>query len=159
MDGTLTDGGLYYGPQGEVLKRFGAQDGHGIILARRAGLDIAILTGRSSQIVESRARELGIDLVFQGRKDKKAGLQEVLSASGARIERVAYMGDDLNDLAALLSVQLSACPADACPDVASRVDFVSSKMGGHGAAREFLELILKAQNKWDEILEESSDIT
>lgn len=149
VDGTLTDGGLYYGPEGEEMKRFCAQDGHGIVLARRAGIEIAILTARTSRIVETRAKELGIDLVFQGRKDKLAGIQEILSATGAREECVAYMGDDLNDLCAMERVGLSACPADACADILERVDFVAGAKGGQGAARKLLEMILKTQGKWE----------
>lgn len=153
VDGTLTDGGLYCGPQGEVFKRFSVRDGHGIMLARRAGLETAFLTARTSQIVEARARELGIALVFQGRKDKLQGLSEVLSAAGLEALSAAYMGDDLIDLSAMVRCGLSGCPADACPEVRGRAHFVAGSPGGSGAVREFIEMILKAQGKWEALAE------
>ncbi len=153
VDGVLTDGGLYYGPQGEALKRFHVQDGHGIALARKAGLQVAILTARTSQIVERRAGELGIAPVFQGRKDKVAGFEALLAETGLGADRVAYMGDDLNDLGVLARVRLSACPADACPEVCERAHVVVSTAGGSGAVRELIEFILKAQGKWAAIVQ------
>ena len=190
VDGVLTDGGLYYGPEGEALKRFNVQDGHGITLARKAGLAVAILTARTSQIVATRAGELGISPVFQGRKDNNtpASLVQAYydsivapdkdlvwfenSAHGplgeepvkfkklideARVDasRVAYMGDDLNDLGVLNRVRLSACPADACPEVRERAAIIASSAGGHGAVRELVEFILKAQGKWQPIVEQA----
>ena len=153
VDGVLTDGGLYYGAQGEVLKRFHVQDGHGIALAQKAGLKIAILTARTSQIVEYRAKELGIAPVFQGRKDKIAGLEALLAEVHLGADQVAYMGDDLNDLGVLTRVQLSACPADACPEVRARAAIAVSSSGGSGAVRELIEFILKAQGKWNAIVQ------
>ena len=155
VDGTLTDGGLYCGPQGEVLKRFNVRDGHGIMLARRAGLETAFLTARTSQIVEARARELGISLVFQGRKDKLLGLSEVLEAAGEDASCAAYMGDDLIDLAAMARCALAGCPADACPEVRGRAHFVAAAPGGGGAVRDFIEMILKVQGKWESLVESS----
>jgi 3-deoxy-D-manno-octulosonate 8-phosphate phosphatase (KDO 8-P phosphatase) len=155
VDGVLTDGGLYYGPQGEALKRFNVQDGHGINLALRAGLRVALLTARSSQIVDYRAKELGIETVLQGRKDKVAGLEALLAEIGVGEHQVAYMGDDLIDLGPLTRARLSACPADACPEVCARVDVVVSSAGGHGAVREFIEFVLKAQGKWDALVEDA----
>lgn len=155
VDGVLTDGGLHYGPQGEALKRFHVQDGHGIVLARKAGLKIAILTARTSQIVEYRARELGIAPVFQGRKDKLAGFEALLAEERLGADQVAYMGDDLNDLGVLARVRLSACPADACPEVRERAAIVVSSAGGGGAVRELIEFILKAQGKWSAIVQEA----
>ena len=155
VDGVLTDGGLYYGPEGEALKRFNVQDGHGITLARKAGLAVAILTARTSQIVATRAGELGISPVFQGRKDKLQGLEELLDEARVDASRVAYMGDDLNDLGVLNRVRLSACPADACPEVRERAAIIASSAGGHGAVRELVEFILKAQGKWQPIVEQA----
>ncbi len=155
VDGVLTDGGLYYGPEGEALKRFNVQDGHGIRLARQAGLAIAILTARTSQIVATRADELGISPVFQGRKDKLQGLEELLDEARVDASRVAYMGDDLNDLGVLDRVRLPACPADACPEVRERAAIIASSAGGHGAVRELIEFILKAQGKWQRIVEQA----
>lgn len=152
VDGVLTDGGLYYGPEGEALKRFNVKDGHGIVMARECGLPSAILTARSSGQVEVRGRELRMVAVFQGHKDKAAGFEKLLSHLGIAAEAVAYMGDDTNDLGPLSRAGLSACPADAAEDVRRVVHHVSSRDGGQGAARELCELVLKARGQWDEAL-------
>lgn len=149
VDGVLTDGGLYYGAEGEQLKRFDVKDGHGLVLAHLAGLRAAILTARRSAIVEKRAAELFIDPVLQGRRDKQAGLAELLARAKVPAERCAYVGDDLNDLPALTQVRLAACPADAVEEVRGRCHFVAAAPGGRGAVREILEVILRAQGKWD----------
>jgi 3-deoxy-D-manno-octulosonate 8-phosphate phosphatase (KDO 8-P phosphatase) len=149
VDGVLTDGGLFYGDGGEVMKRFDVKDGHGLVLAREAGLRTAILTARSSSIVEVRGRELGLSAVFQGRKNKAAGFRELLAQLQASPEECAYMGDDLNDLGPLSMAGLSACPADAAPEVRQEVHFVARNRGGHGAARELVELCLKASGRWE----------
>ena len=149
VDGVLTDGGLYYGDGGEVMKRFDVKDGHGLVLARQAGLRTAILTARSSSIVDTRGRELGVSLVLQGRKDKTAGFHELLAQLQVSADACAYMGDDVNDLGPLGLAGLSACPADAVPEVRQEVHYVARSRGGHGAARELVELCLKAQGQWD----------
>src|SRR5690349_20462754 len=113
VDGVLTDGGLWYGPDGEALKRFDVRDGHGIVLLREAGLPAAVLTARTSSMVEVRGRELGLRFVLQGRKDKSAGLDELLALASLTAAEVAYVGDDVNDLPVLERVGFSACPADA----------------------------------------------
>ena len=136
VDGVLTDGGLYYGDGGEVMKRFDVKDGHGLVLARQAGLRTAILTARSSTIVDVRGRELGVSLVLQGRKDKTAGFGELLAQLGVSADACAYMGDDVNDLGPLGRAGLSACPADAVPEVRQEVHYVARSRGGHGAARD-----------------------
>lgn len=153
VDGVLTDGGLYYGPEGEVLKRFDVRDGHSLAFSRHVGLRAAILTARRSQIVETRGKELGLSPVFQGRKDKRTGLNELLAQAGVDASRAAYMGDDLNDLAPLGMVRFAACPADAAPEVREAVHYVASAPGGRGAVREIVELILKTQGKWDTVVE------
>ncbi len=153
VDGVLTDGGLYYGAEGEVMKRFNARDGHGLTLARRVGLRSAVLTARRSQIVQVRGEELGISPVFQGRKDKLSGFEELLAETGLAPEQTAYVGDDLNDLGPLALAGLSACPADACNEVRRAVHYVARAPGGHGAVREIVELLLKAQGRWSQVLQ------
>ncbi|MBI5547468.1 MAG: HAD hydrolase family protein [Deltaproteobacteria bacterium] len=148
VDGVLTDGGLYYGPAGEALKRFDVKDGLGIVLCREAGLPAAILTARSSPIVAERARDLGFAHVLQGRADKAAGFEELLAAAGLEDADVAYVGDDVNDLPVLRRVGLSACPADAVAEVRRAVDHRCRAPGGHGAVREVCELILRAKGLW-----------
>lgn len=149
VDGVLTDGGLYYGPSGEAQKRFDVRDGHGFVLARLTGLPTAILSGRRSEAVEVRARELGVVTVVQGSRDKAAGLQVVANALGVPPSACAYMGDDVNDLVVFDRVGLSSCPGDAVAVVRERVDLVTRATGGHGAARELIEFILRASDLWE----------
>lgn len=153
VDGVLTDGGLWYGHTGEALKRFDVKDGHGIVLARLTGLPVALLTARTSAIVDVRAQELRVAKVFQGRKEKGTGFEELCLELGFAAAEVAYMGDDLNDLPALTRAGFSGCPADAVVQVREAVDFVSSRPGGQGAAREFVELLLLATGRWEQALE------
>ena len=152
VDGVLTDGGLYYGPEGEALKRFDVKDGHAIVMARLTGLPCAVLTARRSKMVEVRSQELGLVAVKQGQRDKLAGLRALLEELGVAPEAVAYMGDDVNDLGPLQTVGLPACPADAAPEVRDTSLFVSSCPGGRGAVRELVELCLKASERWETAL-------
>ena len=152
VDGVLTDGGLHYGPDGESFKRFDVKDGHGIVMARLTGLPSAILTARRSQIVEVRARELGMVAVKQGQRDKLAGLKALLEELQVLPEHVAYMGDDVNDLGPLLHVGLASCPADAVPEVRAVAHYVSARPGGRGAARELIEVCLKVSSRWETAL-------
>ncbi len=153
VDGVLTDGGLWYGPTGEVMKRFDVKDGHAMVLARLTGLPIAILTARTSPIVEVRAQELKLARVFQGRREKGPAFEELCTELSLAPGEVAYMGDDVNDLPALSRAGLSACPADAVPLVRDAVHFVSAWPGGHGAARELIELVLQATGCWEQALD------
>jgi 3-deoxy-D-manno-octulosonate 8-phosphate phosphatase (KDO 8-P phosphatase) len=153
VDGVLTDGGLFYGPAGEAMKRFDVKDGHAMVLARLTGLPVCLLTARTSTIVEIRAQELKLARVFQGRREKGPAFEELCTELALPPAHVAYMGDDVNDLPALTRAGLSGCPADAVPEVRSAVHFVSTRNGGHGAAREFLELVLKATGRWEQALE------
>ena len=157
VDGVLTEGGLYYGEHGEVMKRFDVKDGHGLVMARLAGLRTALLTARSSSIVEVRGRELGLAAVLQGRKNKAAGFRELLAQLEVSPEQCAYMGDDLNDLGPLGQAGLSACPADAAPEVRQEVHYIARNRGGHGAARELVELCLKASGRWEATVQQMRD--
>jgi 3-deoxy-D-manno-octulosonate 8-phosphate phosphatase (KDO 8-P phosphatase) len=152
VDGVLTDGGLYYGREGEALKRFDVKDGHALVLARLVGLPAAVLTARSSSMVEVRGRELGLAAILQGKKEKGPALDELLTQFSIPAESCAYMGDDLNDLAPMSRVGLSACPADAVPEVRQEAHFVAQSRGGRGAARELVELCLKASGRWEDVL-------
>jgi 3-deoxy-D-manno-octulosonate 8-phosphate phosphatase (KDO 8-P phosphatase) len=153
VDGVLTDGGLYYGPTGEAIKRFDVRDGHGVVLARLTGLPCAILTARRSEIVETRAKELGMVAVLQGQKDKAKGLAALCASVGVEAKDCAYMGDDVNDLAPMALVALPACPADAASEVRQEALFISRQPGGRGAARELIELILRATGRWNRALD------
>jgi 3-deoxy-D-manno-octulosonate 8-phosphate phosphatase (KDO 8-P phosphatase) len=149
MDGVMTDGRVHLDAQGVESKAFFIRYGFGIFLARKVGIDFAIITGVTSPIVERRAAYLGIDEVHQGHVDKDATLKGIMERRALDRSQVAYIGDDLFDLPALRLAGLSAAPADAHPDVLAEVDWVSKYPGGRGAVRELIELVLKAGGRWD----------
>ena len=158
MDGTLTDGSINIGRDGELFKRFNAKDGLGISTAVRHGLRVAVITGRKGDIVQRRAEELGIrEDVMSGISAKKQALQALADKYNLSLDETAFMGDDLNDLPALLAAGLSAAPADAVEDVRKRVSYITIHNGGQGAVRDLLELILKARGIWDAIVDEYTE--
>ena len=156
MDGTLTDGSINISGEGELFKRFNAKDGLGITAARRyGGLRISVITGRKGPAVQRRAEELGIvEDVMSGISAKKRALLVLADKYNLSLEEIAFMGDDLNDLPALLTAGLSAAPADAAEDVRRRVSYIAPHNGGQGAVRDLLELILKARGIWDAVVRE-----
>ena len=142
VDGTLTDGRIYIGAQGEVMKAFDVRDGYAIAnILPRLGITPVIITGRSSAIVEQRAKELKITELYQGVADKLATLKEVAAKFTASADEVAYIGDDLNDLDCIRYCGMTACPADALPEVQKAVDYICSYDGGRGAVREFVDCL------------------
>lgn len=143
VDGVLTDGRLYYGPAGEAMKAFDVRDGHGIVMLR-AHVDFGVISGRPGGPTERRLEELRFRHAVFGQRDKLAGYAQ-LAHLGIPDEEVAYMGDDVNDLPLLERVGLSACPADARPEVRARVHLVCAHGGGRGAVRELCDLILRAK--------------
>ncbi len=151
VDGVLTEGRITYDSQGREIKSFHVRDGHGIKLAQREGIHFAIITGRSSPVVEKRAKELGINEVIQGAKRKIEAYEKILQGKNLSDSEIAYVGDDLVDLPVLRRVGLSATVLDADPEVRAQVDLVLSRPGGQGAVRELIEFILKAQDKWREV--------
>ncbi|MGE0641078.1 MAG: KdsC family phosphatase [Thermoanaerobaculia bacterium] len=152
VDGVLTDGRLWFGEQGEVLKPFDVRDGLGIQLLRQNGVDVGILSARMSPTVAARAAGLGIDEVLQGEADKEAAFVAFLERRGVAAGQVAYLADDLQDLRVLGRCGLSAAPADAVAEVRSRVRYVTAAAGGRGAVRELAERILSARGDWQAIL-------
>lgn len=152
VDGVLTDGTVLLLPDGREAKAFHIRDGLGMVLARRAGLKIGLLSGRSSETVTARAAELHLDVVRQGVSDKRAAFEEILREQGLRPQEVAYIGDDVNDLSVLTEVGLSGAPADAVFEVRSQAFMVMDARGGQGCLREFLEAILKARGQWESLL-------
>lgn len=139
VDGTLTDGCIYIGPDGETMKAFHVQDGYAIVhILPEMGITPVIITGRKSKIVEKRAAELKITHLHQGIGDKLAKLKEVAEELGAEPKEIAYIGDDVNDLDCIRYCGVTACPADAVPEVLEAVDYVCKREGGHGAVREFI---------------------
>jgi len=151
VDGVLTDGRITYDNNGVETKAFDVKDGHGLKLVQRAGIAVGIITGRSSDVVALRARELGIEIVYQGAKDKLVPYVEVLEALGLIDEQVAYVGDDVVDLPILRRVGFSATVADAVDDVKPLVDYVARRPGGRGAVREICDFILKNSGVWTEV--------
>ena len=149
VDGTLTDGGIYRGNNGEELKRFNVKDGYAIVNAQKLGIEFGIITGRKSELIEIRAKELKIKYLYQGISEKTVILEEIMKKDGLSKEEIAYMGDDLNDLLIMKKVGLSGTPKDAVDEVIQVADFVSKKNGGSGAVREFIEHILKKDGKWE----------
>ncbi|MCB1757633.1 MAG: 3-deoxy-manno-octulosonate-8-phosphatase KdsC [Gammaproteobacteria bacterium] len=152
VDGVLTDGGLYRGDDGQETKRFHSRDGLGMSLLRDSGVDIAFITGRTSNVVEHRAAELKIQHVYQGKREKLPAFEALCEELGIRHDEVAYMGDDLIDLSVLVRVGLALTVSDAHPEVIKRAHWVSHYPGGKGAAREACEMILQYQGRWDAIL-------
>ena len=139
VDGTLTDGKIYMGENGEVMKAFNVKDGYAIAhMLPEMGIIPAIITGRKSKIVENRAKELGITELYQGVGDKLAQLKKVAEKYNASPEEIAYIGDDLNDLACIEYCGVTACPADAVEEVRQVVPFICKNNGGEGAVREFI---------------------
>lgn len=153
VDGVLSDGRLYYTDQGEEFKSFNIRDGLGIKLLQRAGIIVAIITGRTSAMVAKRAAELGIAHVIQGREDKLEALQDLCRNLQIDLSNVAYMGDDLPDREAIMAVGLGATVADAASDVAAIADWQSKLPGGQGAVRELAETWLRSLNLWDTLIE------
>ena len=144
VDGTLTDGGIYIGNQGEVMKKFDVRDGYAIHnILPSLGIIPIIITGRTSKIVENRCKELGITELVQGSLCKAEDMRSVLAKLGIALEETAYIGDDLPDKECMELVGICGCPADAVEEIKDMCDFVSGKNGGNGAVRDFIEWIKK----------------
>jgi 3-deoxy-D-manno-octulosonate 8-phosphate phosphatase (KDO 8-P phosphatase) len=152
VDGVLTDGRLYFGPKGETLKVFHVRDGHGLKMAQRAGIEVALVSGRRSDAAYHRAKELGISRFHEGVRDKVAVMEEIMAAMQIQPAEVAAVGDDLVDLPLMARVGLSVAVADAVPEVVAAAHWVTSLPGGRGAVREVCDLLLKAQGKWTEFV-------
>ena len=154
VDGVLTDGSLLFGNSGEEMKAFSILDGLGIKLLRDAGIRPAIITGRTSELLLRRARELSIELIYQGREDKGTALEELRSDLDLRYDEIAYVGDDLPDLAAIRAAGLGITVANGHHFVARHADWQTRASGGSGAVREIAELILMAQGKLNDAMEQ-----
>jgi 3-deoxy-D-manno-octulosonate 8-phosphate phosphatase (KDO 8-P phosphatase) len=151
VDGVLTDGRVVYDTRGEETKHFDVQDGHGLKLLQRSGVEVCWLSGRGSRANQVRARELGISELREECKVKLPVLEEMLAARGAAPEAVAYMGDDLVDLPPMRRVGLALAPANAVAQVKEAAHWVVPRPGGRGAVRRVCELILRATGAWEEV--------
>ncbi len=152
VDGVLTDGGIVFDNRGIEIKRFHIRDGLGIKLWQGAGYRFGLITARNSHIVKVRAAELGIDLVLQCFEQKLPIVQHLLEQVGMEPEQTCFIGDDLTDLGAMQHVGLGVAVADAVAEVRAAAHYVTQQGGGHGAVRETIEMILKAQKRWDDLI-------
>jgi 3-deoxy-D-manno-octulosonate 8-phosphate phosphatase (KDO 8-P phosphatase) len=153
VDGVLTDGGVIFDNQGIEIKRFHIRDGLGIKLWQRAGHHFGLVTGRASHIVQIRAVELGVDIVRQGIDDKLSAVKQIMADLRLRPEQVCYVGDDLPDLPVLRHVGLAVVVGDGCEELHRAAHYATQAHGGRGALREVIEMILKAQSRWDDVLQ------
>jgi YrbI family 3-deoxy-D-manno-octulosonate 8-phosphate phosphatase len=154
IDGVMTNGGILFDNQGIESKQFHVRDGVGIKLWQRAGYKIGLVTGRSSHIVKMRAAELGIDVVRQTAEEKLPAALAVLQELGYSPEQACYIGDDLPDLPAMRAMGLGVAVADGCAELRAAAHYVTSVRGGEGAVRETIEMILKAQRRWEDLIQQ-----
>ena len=152
VDGVMTDGRIVMDDAGLESKQFDVRDGHGLKMLMRLGIDVVLLTGRRSRVVEHRAADLGITEVHQGIRNKAEAFAEILKRREMIAEETAYVGDDVIDIPLLRRTGFSVAVADAIPEVRQIADYVTHQGGGRGAVREVCELILKAQNRWADVV-------
>ena len=151
IDGVMTDGRIIYSIYGDELKFFDVTDGFGITLLRRAGIRTAIITAKKSRIVKMRAKDMKVNYVYQGFRDKLAALNKILRKTRLKAEEICFIGDDLIDMPVLKRAGLAVAVPNAVEEVRQQAHFTTSKTGGRGAVREICDLILKAQGKWDAV--------
>lgn len=149
VDGTMTDGGIYYDEHGNELKKFCTRDAAGYFTAHQVGLKIMVLTGRECHATTRRMQEMKIDFLYQNVKDKYSFLKDFMERNGYASEEIAYIGDDLNDFYPMSLVGYVGCPRDAYSEIIAISDYMSSKNGGEGAVRDFIEHILKERKLWE----------
>ncbi len=154
VDGTMTDGGMYYTAEGEVMKKFHVKDGMGIVLLKKAGFKIAVMTSEDSPIAAARAKKLGVDSTVLGCHNKTDAVKLLAEEMELELKEIAFMGDDVNDLHAMNLVGFSACPADAVDAIKHVADYVCQSKAGNGAVRELAEIILRTHEK-ENILNEN----
>lgn len=149
VDGTMTDGGIYYDDSGNELKKFCTKDAAGLFAAEAIGIRVVVLTGRECPATEKRMKELGVSYLFQNIKDKKSFLEQFMKDNHISKEKVGYIGDDLNDLSPMRLAGYLACPKDSCTEIREIADYVSPVRGGHGAVRDIIEHKLRESDDWD----------
>lgn len=148
VDGTLTDGKIYYSENGDEIKAFNIKDGLALAALISLGLNVIVITGRKSSIVSKRMDELGITEVYQGIIDKRLFFSKYVARNNINVSRLLYIGDDINDLSLMKTAKYRACPKDACEEIKTIADYVSDYNGGEGAVRNILEHYLKASDEW-----------
>ena len=153
VDGVMTDGRIVLDEEGNEWKFFNVRDGHGLVMLHRIGIKTAIITGRTSKVVERRAKELSIPYVFQGAHNKLEVYERLKELTGLSDEAICYIGDDVVDMPIMRRVGFAVAVADAHPDVRAVAHYVTAAPGGKGAVREVAEMIIKAHGRWDEVME------
>jgi len=153
VDGVLTSGDLFIGDDGQEYKAFNSKDGHGMVMLQSTGVRVAIITGRTSQVVEIRMQGLGVKHIYQGQRDKLPAYEELKISTGLTDQQIAYVGDDVVDLPVMKRVGLAVAVQDAHPLTKSHAHWVTQACGGKGAAREFCELIMESQGSLQTALE------
>lgn len=148
VDGTMTDGGIYYDEHGNELKKFCTKDAAGFFAAHHLGIKIIVITGRECFATQRRLSELKVDYIFQNVKGKKLFLENFMQKENITPEQLGYLGDDLNDLPAMALASFIACPADSCNEVKKIAHYVSPIKGGYGAVRDIIEFILTQTGQW-----------
>lgn len=154
VDGVLTDGGLYFNDKGEEMKRFNSLDGHGLKMLQSSGIEVAIITARESELTTHRMKNLGIKQIFQGQADKTKALEILKKELNLENEQIAYVGDDVIDLPVMSKIGLSIAVANAHDEVKNYANFITKKTGGNGAVREVCDYLLKAQKKYDTLMQQ-----
>jgi len=149
VDGVMTDGGLFFGDDGQEYKAFNSLDGHGLKMLQDSGVKVGIITGRTSNVVLHRMKNLGINIIYQGQLDKLVAFKQVQIDHDVLPEEIAYIGDDVIDLPIMLRVGLGIAVDNAHSLVKEHADFITEKSGGHGAVREICELIMKGQGNYE----------
>ena len=152
VDGTMTDGSIYYDESGNELKKFNTKDAAGFFALRALDMKIIVITGRECNATRRRMDEMKVDYIYQNIKNKKEFLETFLSENGILKEEVAYVGDDLNDLSAMTLAGFIACPKDSCTEICEFADYVSSVCGGNGVIRDVVQYILKQRKQWEEAI-------
>lgn len=155
VDGTLTDGGIYYDEHGNELKKFSTKDAAGIIAARAAGIDIIVLTGRECLATTRRLTELGVKSIYQNVKDKVSWIKAWMKKNRVTKDDVGYIGDDLNDISSMELCGFVGCPVDACSEVKALSNYTSAKKGGYGAVRDVIEHYFREQGLWTKLVKKT----
>ena len=151
IDGVFTDGRIYFGNYGDEIKTFNVLDGFGILLARRAGIKVVVITAKGSKIVKMRAKEIGIDGLYLNSTDKRKVFEKVLKKFKVAPEEACFVGDDLLDIPVLKRVGLAVAVPNAVDEVKTYSHMITTKSGGHGAVREVCDFLIKSQGKWEEV--------
>lgn len=148
VDGVMTDNRLFYNDDGVETKTFYTRDGHGMVMLQKSAVEIGIITGRKSQLVTNRMRDLKVKHVYQGVPDKLPTFLKLVEELGIQLDEIAYVGDDILDLPILMRIGFAVTPADGDDEVKARVDYISKYEGGRGCVREVCEIIMRAQGSW-----------